>query len=178
MKIIVSSLAMAPALIRDERPSHVVSLLSPQEIHLADYGHAPERHLRIAVHDLRAAHEDTERDTPPAREHIDSLLAFASGWTSEAPILVHCWAGISRSTAAAFTIACARNPEVDEAEIALALRAASQTAWPNPRLVAFADAALGRNGRMVAALELMGDPIDFENWRPFHLPADFSTGRG
>jgi predicted protein tyrosine phosphatase len=177
VKIIVSSLALAPFLIRNERPSHVVSLLSPPEIHLAEYGHAPERHLRLAMHDLRSD-DVAEGETPPNEVHVGNLIRFASGWSSEAPILVHCWAGISRSTAAAFTIACARNPDADEVEIALALREASPTAWPNPRIVGFADAALGRKGRMLAAIEQIGAPADFEGAQPFHIPASFARKRG
>ena len=59
-------------------------------------------------------------------------------------MLIHCFAGVSRSTAAAFIAACALAPNRDEATIARALRAASPTATPNARLVALADAALGR----------------------------------
>jgi predicted protein tyrosine phosphatase len=174
VKIIVSSLALAPLLIREEQPSHVVTLMSPQEIHLASYDHAPERHLRLAMHDLRGG-VFTDGETPPGGHHVESLLSFAKGWTSEAPILVHCWAGISRSTAAAFTIACARNPDADEAEIAQAIRAASSTAWPNPLIVGFADAALGRQGRMLAAVEAIGVPERFDDARPFFIPADFTA---
>jgi predicted protein tyrosine phosphatase len=176
MKIIVSSLALAPGLIASERPSHVVSLLSPEEIHLAPNGHAADRHLRLGMHDLREA-TALLGDVPPQAEHVDQLIAFGRGWSCEAPILVHCWAGISRSTAAAFTLACARNPETDEAEIALALRAASPTAWPNPVLVGHADAALGRGGRMLAAIAAIGMPESFEGAQPFHLPGDF-PGKG
>ncbi len=177
MKIIVSSLALAPDVMARERPSHVVSLLSPEEIHLAPNGHAPDRHLRLAMHDLREATAALALgEVPPQAAHVDQLIAFGQGWTSEAPILVHCWAGISRSTAAAFTLACARNPHAEEEEIALALRSASSTAWPNPVLVALADAALGRGGRMVAAIAAIGMPENFEGARPFHLPADFPLG--
>ena len=80
------------------------------------------------------------------------LLEFVGGWDRAAPLLIHCFAGVSRSTAAAFISACALAPQRDEGEIALALRAASPTATPNARLVALADAALGRAGRMTRAI--------------------------
>lgn len=172
MKIHVCSLALAPQLIVRERPSHVVSLLSPEEIHLAPAGHAPDRHLRLPMRDLREV-SMFPGDTPPSEAHVEELLAFGEGWTGAAPILVHCWAGISRSTAAAYAIACARNPGRDEHAIAAALRDASPTAWPNPVLIALADAALGRAGRMIAAIEDIGVPDHFDS-EPFHLPADFA----
>jgi predicted protein tyrosine phosphatase len=175
MKIIVSSLALVPGIIATERPSHVISLLAPEDIHLATFDHVAERHLRLEMHDLRESGSFNPGEIPPHEEHVARLLAFAGSWTSEAPILVHCWAGISRSTAAAFTLACARNPDIAERDIALALRAASATAWPNPVIVGHADAALGRGGRMLAAIDAIGEPEDFENTQPFHLPAIFAA---
>ena len=53
-------------------------------------------------------------------------------WGGQGPMVVHCWAGISRSTAAAFTALCAINPQVPEELIARRLREASPTAYPEP----------------------------------------------
>jgi predicted protein tyrosine phosphatase len=63
---------------------------------------------------------------------------------------------ISRSTAGAYVAACALNPRRDEWTIARELRRASATATPNSRLVALADRMLGRDGRMVAAIDAIG----------------------
>ena len=82
----------------------------------------------------------------------NATLAFARRWDRAAPLLIHCWAGISRSTAAAYIAACAFAPERDEAELAARLRKASPSATPNARLVAIADAMLGRDGRMRDAI--------------------------
>jgi predicted protein tyrosine phosphatase len=87
---------------------------------------------------------------------IKRVLDFVGGWPREQPILIHCYAGISRSTATAYITACAQNPGVDEEQIALALREASPTATPNRRFVALADAELGRGGRMIRAIEKIG----------------------
>ena len=57
-------------------------------------------------------------------------------------MLIHCWAGISRSTAAAYVALCALNPHADERTLANRLRSASPQASPNPRIVALADAEL------------------------------------
>ena len=87
-------------------------------------------------------------------------------------MVVHCFAGISRSTGAAFTAACALNPKRDEAEIARAIRSASPTAQPNARIVGIADRLLNRNGRMVRAVEALGPgPIASEG-EPFRLALD------
>jgi predicted protein tyrosine phosphatase len=84
-------------------------------------------------------------------------------------MVVHCWAGISRSTASAFAIACARDPDADELEVALAMRRASPSAFPNRRIVALADDILGRHGRMVAAVEAMGGNGFVAEGVPFDL---------
>jgi predicted protein tyrosine phosphatase len=76
---------------------------------------------------------------------------------------------VSRSTAAAFITACALRPHRDEAEIAQAVRTKSPTATPNSRLVTIADAMLGRNGRMVAAIEKIGRGRNCFEGAPFAL---------
>ena len=71
-------------------------------------------------------------------------------------MLVHCWAGISRSTASAFIAQCILNPEKPEAMLAGELRRLSPSATPNPLIIAHADALLGRSGRMTAAVKDIG----------------------
>jgi predicted protein tyrosine phosphatase len=82
---------------------------------------------------------------------------------------VHCYAGISRSTAGAFIAACALNPRRDETAIARHIRAASPTAIPNIRLVTLADAILGRQGRMVEAVRAIGPGLSAYEGVPFRL---------
>ena len=108
----------------------------------------------------------------PGEDHVGSLLAFAAPGTSSARCVIHCWAGISRSTAAAFITLCSLRPERDEAALALALREASPSATPNARLVAVADDILGRNGRMVDAIAAIGRGADAFEGTPFHLKVD------
>ena len=86
----------------------------------------------------RHRHPD-ERAHAGTDEHVGRLIDFARGWDRSTPMVVHCFAGISRSTGAAFVAACALNPKRDEAEIARAIRSASPTAQPNTRIVGIAD---------------------------------------
>jgi predicted protein tyrosine phosphatase len=83
--------------------------------------------------------------------------------------VVHCFAGISRSTAGAFVTACALSPHRDELAIARALRTASPTATPNRRIIALADRMLGRNGRMIMAIEEIGPGMAAYASEPFRL---------
>jgi predicted protein tyrosine phosphatase len=84
-------------------------------------------------------------------------------------MVVHCYAGISRSTAAAFVSVCVLNPQRDEMKIAVALRRASPTALPNIRIVRLADSLLERDGRMVTAIEAIGRGEPAGEAEPFRL---------
>lgn len=126
-------------------------------------------HLMISMDDIT---EPAEGFVAPAREHIDQVLAFARGWDRAAPLVIHCFAGISRSTASAFTVACALNPHRDEMTIARQIRAASPCAYPNRRIVMLADQVLARNGRMVAALDAIGPGDMSVSGRPFRVDLD------
>jgi predicted protein tyrosine phosphatase len=105
----------------------------------------------------------------PADHHIERVLNFVRNWDRSAPMVVHCYAGISRSTASAFAAACMLNPHRDEIEIARQIRARSPIASPNRLIVSLADKALGREGRMLRALDEMGPGSMTVEGRPFQL---------
>lgn len=153
MKLIVSSLADVPVILRMRRPSHMISLLDPDSMIPTPRELHPARHLRVGVNDIAEACEGLVCPTPKV---VEDILAFGRGWNISAPMLIHCWAGISRSTATAFILACERNPEAREADIAQAIRAASSAATPNRLMTALADDLLGRGGRMVDAIGAIG----------------------
>jgi predicted protein tyrosine phosphatase len=127
---------------------------------------AAERHLYIGVSDITTP---LQGHILPGREHVQTLLDFVRAWDRTTPLLIHCFAGVSRSTAAAFIAACALGPHRDEAGIARAIRDASPTATPNARLVEAADELLGRRGRMSAAVERIGRGADCFEGVPFAL---------
>ena len=127
---------------------------------------AADRHLYIGVSDITTP---LQGHILPGREHVRTLLDFVHAWDRRTPLLIHCFAGVSRSTAAAFVAACALAPHRDEAGIARAIREASPTATPNARLVEAADEVLGREGRMNAAVESIGRGADCWEGAPFAL---------
>jgi predicted protein tyrosine phosphatase len=114
---------------------------------------AAENHLFIGINDIV---EPAEGLVLAADDHVTSLIGFVESWDQTRPLVIHCFAGISRSTAAAFIALCVARPARNERAIAQALRQASPIATPNSRLVAIADRLLGRDGRMVAAIEEIG----------------------
>ena len=114
----------------------------------------------------------------PGATHLEDLLGFVHAWDRAEPMVIHCFAGVSRSTAAAYIAACALNPGGDEFAIARAMRAASPTASPNPRLIALADDALNRQGRMVEAIAAIGRGEACYEGTPFTLETDVKLPEG
>jgi predicted protein tyrosine phosphatase len=123
-------------------------------------------YLRLSFNDIA---EEIPGLVAPAKADVMKLLEFVQTWDRRAPIVIHCFAGISRSTASAYITTMALEPERDAFELAAELRALSPSATPNPRLIAFADALLGRNGDMIAAIEGIGRGADAFQGEPFDI---------
>ena len=102
MTIIVCGLGDVAATLAARRPSHMVTLLDPATMIATPGGLQAERHLKLAVNDIA---EPAEGLVLPSEEVVRQLLEFGRGWDEAAPMLIHCWAGISRSTASAFVAA-------------------------------------------------------------------------
>jgi predicted protein tyrosine phosphatase len=151
--LLVAPLSSLAAALDAHAPSHLVSLLSPENMIATPPGFPPAMHLKLAINDIVDPKQGT---VPPAREHIDALLAFSRNWDARQPLLIHCWAGISRSMASAYTVLCDRLGPGSEIQVARAMRQRAPHAQPNRLLVQHADDALGRGGGMLAALEHMG----------------------
>ena len=165
-RIHVCPLSKLPETVRATGARSLVTLIDDGTPVRRPAGIAAEEHLVVVLSDIVV---ELEGHTLASKSHVETLLAFVRRWDQRAPLLIHCWAGVSRSTAAAFIAACALRPHRDEAEIALAVRANSPTATPNARLVAIADAMLGRDGRMVAAVEKIGRGRECFEGVPFVL---------
>ncbi len=170
MVIWVSPLSAVHDVAAKVQPSRVVSLLSPGDQFPSLDGVGADAHHKVAVHDISEAKSGL---TAPDDDHIADIISFLRGWSSDTPLVIHCWAGVSRSTATAFIAACVHNDDVDEGVIADALRAASPTAWPNRRIIAIADEALARGGRMSRAVEKMGGGEVTVEATPFRIASRF-----
>ena len=127
---------------------------------------AAHRHHRVDVSDIV---EPLEGHVAPGAHHVERFLDFVRDWDRREPMLIHCYAGVSRSTAAAYIAACALAPERDEDETARLLRRLSPTATPNLLLVRHADAILGRDQRMVRAIDAIGRGEECAEGVPFAL---------
>ena len=165
----VCSLSRLHATIDETGARHIVTLLRLVDRVQRPTHIAPENHLVLAVDDITAPMDGY---TAPAHEHVQRLINFVTAWDRKAPMVIHCYAGVSRSTASAFAAACALNPHRDEMLIARQIRAASPIANPNRLLVSLADKALGRDGRMLRALDDIGPASMMVEGKPFRVDLD------
>jgi predicted protein tyrosine phosphatase len=167
--IVVCPLSRLADTVAAYRATHIVTLVNDGTLFARPPVVPAANHLHVAVHDII---EPLNGMVCPTEEHVGSYLGFIRRWDRQAPIVVHCFAGISRSTAAAFSAFCAERPDLDEEEIALRLRRRSPEATPNARLVAIADEMLGRSGRMVRAIERIGRGVEAYEGSVFALRLD------
>ena len=168
-RIHVCSLARLHDTVAESGASHIATLINAATP-VERPGHiAAGNHRFLGFNDIT---EPMDGMTAPGEEHVAALLDFVRGWDREAPMVVHCWAGISRSTAAAFIAVSALNPQRDVAELARTVRALSPSATPNARLVALADDMLSRGGTMVDAVRAIGRGAFAAEGDPFFLTLD------
>lgn len=163
----VTPLSRLDAVLEATRARHLVSLLSIDSVFERPAHLDPSCCLYLAMHDIT---EEMPGYTAPSQAHVKALLDFAHAWDCTSPLVVHCYAGISRSTAAAYSIAAALHPERDEAELAWELRKLSPSATPNIRIVTLADELLDRHGRMIEAIRAIGRGAEAFEGEPFELP--------
>ena len=162
----VCSLAALPETVRLTGASHVLTVMANVEQVQRPHSVLAANHLKVSMDDIT---EQLDGFVAPSELHIEKVLNFIRGWDRNAPMVVHCYAGISRSTASAFAAVCLLNPHRDEIEIAKQIRAASPIASPNRLIVGLADKALGRDGRMLRALDEMGPGSMTVEGRPFRI---------
>jgi predicted protein tyrosine phosphatase len=173
----VCALRHVPDVVKQIGARHLVSAINDEFLPATPAEISCERHLKLDMHDITKAQPGSAL---PGTKHVGELLDFVLSWDKQAPMLIHCFAGLSRSTAAAFISLCALNPRIPEEIIARALRQSSDTAVPNRLFVALADNVLRREGRMVAALNSMGQNRIAYECIPFgvevlHEPSEAGT---
>src|SRR3954454_6395462 len=165
----VCSLAALPETVKATGASHILTVMANVNQVQRPASVLEANHLKVSKDDIT---EQMDGFIAPSDTHIEQVLNFVRGWNRSAPLVVHCYAGISRSSASAFAAACMLNPHRDEISIARQIRAASPIAQPNRLIVSLADKALGREGRMLRALEEMGPANMLIEGQPFRVDLD------
>ncbi len=166
--IVVCPLSAVDQVVASYRPERLVTLLNPDMMIETPTALAADQHLKLPMNDIDVP---TDGLIAAKEDQIQSLIDFVETWTRSGPLAIHCWAGISRSTAAAFVTLCHLNPAKEETDIAVQLRTAAPFATPNRRIVDLADSVMGRGGRMIEAVESIGRGADAWEGMVFEMPA-------
>ncbi len=164
--------------------THVLSIMDPgwpepEALRAFDV----HRRLRLHFHDVI---EPTQGWIAPERWDVELLLAFGRDLGANRPegaaeltqlhLLVHCHAGVSRSTAAAILLLAQHEPGQPAEHAILEVVRQRPRAWPNLRMIEFGDALLGRDGEIVAAVHAhYRMALDREPWL---AEAMIDNGRG
>ncbi len=153
--------------------THVLSVLDPDRAEIEAFDAYGEHHrVTLRFHDII---DPRPGQIMPAPEHVEAILNFGEGLRETAAarrtghLLVHCHMGVSRSTAAMLSLMAQAAPEEGEDALFARLREIRPQAWPNSVMVGFADARLGRRGRLTEALrrhyahQIVAQP-NFRRW--------------
>ena len=151
--IYVSNLRDMPKHASRLKPSLLVSLLGVEGAPTTPAGVAPKAHLFVEVDDISMPMPGY---VAPAHSHVEELVTFLDSWDRSRPALIHCYAGVSRSTAAALVLMSLNNPGREHAA-AQTLRDRAPHAQPNRRIIRIADQIMGLDGRLIDAVEAMGE---------------------
>lgn len=135
--------------------SHVISIWDPVWIDRGTHIEklrgklAPEAKTHFTyMHDIAKA---TDEQVLPTAEKIADILEFGRGITDADNLLVHCWAGISRSTAVAYSLLCSLSRPGEEKTCLAAMKESRPQAMPNELIISLADDLLDRRGAMTSA---------------------------
>lgn len=171
--IIVSPLSrIAELAVRHKAREMITLMAEKQDFHRPAVIFA-DRHLKLGVNDITFA--GTGDLIAPQERHVLEIIEFARTWDQSAPLLIHCWMGVSRSPAAALIASLAVAPKDDDEALARRLRAASPFATPNSRLIEIGDSLLGRGGRLKTAVKAIGRGADADGDAPFVLSVPAAT---
>ncbi|RUP17652.1 protein-tyrosine-phosphatase [Methylobacterium sp.] len=130
--------------------SHVLSLLDPGTSEPAAFtAYGAHARTTLRFHDCLGPGEGL---VPPEPEHVAAILDFGRSLDGAGHLLVHCHYGLSRSTAALLTLFAQAEPDAPAAALVERLHALREPAWPNARMIGFADAMLDRDGELSAAV--------------------------
>jgi predicted protein tyrosine phosphatase len=158
-KITIASFELATTLLglSERNFHHVISINDPETKPPETLTGHSARSLILYFHDILMCRPGTESAyySCPTRDDVHEIVRFARGISLEHEVLIHCAAGISRSSAAALTVLAAKlKPSKKTAlHVVTALLESKSTIFPNATMVGYADDLLGYKDELTKAYE-------------------------
>jgi predicted protein tyrosine phosphatase len=133
--------------------SHVLSILDPgcpDPEAFNDFG--PHHRVALRFNDIIAP---VSGEILPTADDVAALLEYGLEVTAAGPqahLLIHCHAGVSRSTASAALLLAQADPARPPADIFATIGRLRPRAWPNLLILEHGEKVLGRPGEIVPAV--------------------------
>lgn len=133
--------------------THVLSILDPgypDPVAFNDF--SAHRRFGLRFHDVIGPYGD---DILPSAADVAALLEFGREVElagQDTHLLIHCHAGVSRSTASAALLLAQADPARPVDDIFTEIGRIRPRAWPNILMLELGEAALGRHGDFVPAV--------------------------
>ena len=132
--------------------THILSILDPDYPDPRAFAaYDPHHRLTLRFHDIIGPWPGWQA---PEREDVEALIAFGEELDEAGGnlrhLLVHCHAGISRSTAAAIILLTQHGAEAEAAVAQIV--SVRPRAWPNLRMIEIGDRMLKQENRLVKAV--------------------------
>ncbi|MDB4831651.1 hypothetical protein OAH28_03110 [Hyphomicrobiales bacterium] len=166
MKIVISPLSLANKMIDKYNANYIISILSPGALFPVFNNIKDEDHLKLSFNDIISPRQNL---IEPSLEHVKSIINFSKRCDKSDTLLIHCYAGISRSTAAALILYSYYKNNLSADSMAIELMSLSPCANPNSLLLAFGDRVIGNKNTLMQCHILLKRPkLAYEN-EPFIL---------
>lgn len=147
-RLAVCGLAELPAYLEGS-VSHVISLIDPR----LSFDRLPGIvHLLLRLHDID---QNLPGHNAPTSVDAEAVLAFVGGLVDRSDgfsLVIHCHAGISRSSAAALAAMLVLDDRLDPQAALAALALHRPQMWPNALLTGHFDRTLGLEGSLIDAV--------------------------
>lgn len=164
----VSCLPRASAVAEEWRATHVVSLIDPE---------LPDHLVPVIGRGEHIVARLRDQETAALTGHFPDLVVSLFETVRpavelpDARILIHCHAGVSRSTAFALCLLAHRLGAGREAEAFDAFMRIVNKPWPNRRIVEILDGHLRREGALLRPLDAMRArfPRRIDAWHRYNL---------
>lgn len=166
-RLIICPLIELDKTVAEHNPSHLITLITAGTDVPTPQGISKDRHLSLNFNDIDAPRPGL---VPMGQSQMETLITFFRNWDQSAPMVIHCFAGVSRSTAASMIGLATLDPSRPAQEIAAELRFRSPSATPNKRMLGLADDMLQRDTSLLKAGEAIGRGADCFQGNVFAMP--------
>jgi len=152
MKVKVSNLYFISRDYPVFQPTHTISILDPciKDEYIPEFPKTKNL-LRCFFYDIDKLQYQQEPIIKSVEKILNFLYEFIESSTHDKSILIHCHAGVSRSTATAYLLYCLVN-ENPETAFENLLKITNKP-WPNRNMIKLADDILQRNGDLLIPLD-------------------------